>query len=294
MLRKQWNEYASKARDIAKHIVTGAEESRETHARWSKVIDYLDVLATSALNEKYANDGSKSSIHTYWGGNQEIATEHADGSNGIFRTNGSCESTNNPMDIEVKEYINNLGENKQYNMNKKLIRLTESDLHRIVKESVNKVLTELDWRTYANAAKKSGDEAIGRIKSGEKFSDLKNDKDFTKRARQHNAFRNQAVQGSREKFKDYGGEDFDLYTTIGPDDHIYANAEGDNWPNRMVTDKEGKTMMCGFSKPKMVNVKPDRYFGYDKDKISDWNQFSKEINDYNSGKSQYIKGKGWQ
>ena len=40
-------------------------------------------------------------------------------------------------------------------MNKKLIRLTESDLHKIVKESVNKVLTELDWRTYANAAKKA-------------------------------------------------------------------------------------------------------------------------------------------
>ena len=37
-------------------------------------------------------------------------------------------------------------ENKQYksntNMNKKLIRLTESDLHKIVKEAVNKILTE--------------------------------------------------------------------------------------------------------------------------------------------------------
>lgn len=31
-------------------------------------------------------------------------------------------------------------------MNKKLIRLTEGDLHRIINESVNKVLTELDWR----------------------------------------------------------------------------------------------------------------------------------------------------
>ena len=123
---------------------------------------------------------------------------------------------------------------------KKLIRLTEGDLHRIVKESVNQLLTELDWRTYANAAKKAGDETIGRIKSGEKFNDLKNDKEFTKRSRQHNAFRNQAVQGSREKFKDYGGEGFDLYTTIGPDDHIYANAESDNWPNRMVTDKKKK------------------------------------------------------
>ena len=46
------------------------------------------------------------------------------------------------MDIEVKEYINNLGENKQYNMNKKHIRLTESDLHRIVKESVKTILRE--------------------------------------------------------------------------------------------------------------------------------------------------------
>jgi len=43
-------------------------------------------------------------------------------------------------------------------MNKKLIRLTESDLHRIVKESVNKILSEaineLDSRTYASLADK--------------------------------------------------------------------------------------------------------------------------------------------
>ena len=32
-------------------------------------------------------------------------------------------------------------------MNKKLIRLTESDLHRIVKESVNRVLNEMNVRT---------------------------------------------------------------------------------------------------------------------------------------------------
>ena len=49
-------------------------------------------------------------------------------------------------------------------MNKKLIRLTESDLHRIVKESVNKILNEyvsgLDPRTLANYAK--GREAQGQ------------------------------------------------------------------------------------------------------------------------------------
>lgn len=49
----------------------------------------------------------------------------------------------NAMDIEVEEYMNNLDENKQYrNMNKKLIRLTEADLHRIVKKSIRNVLQE--------------------------------------------------------------------------------------------------------------------------------------------------------
>lgn len=41
-------------------------------------------------------------------------------------------------------------------MGKQIIRLTESDLHQIVKESVNKILSELDWKTYASAAKKRG------------------------------------------------------------------------------------------------------------------------------------------
>ena len=34
---------------------------------------------------------------------------------------------------------------------KRIRRLTESDLHRIVKESVNGILTELDWRTADSA-----------------------------------------------------------------------------------------------------------------------------------------------
>ena len=39
-------------------------------------------------------------------------------------------------------------------MNKKLIRLTESDLHRIVKESVNKIISELNRSTMQNAYNK--------------------------------------------------------------------------------------------------------------------------------------------
>lgn len=43
----------------------------------------------------------------------------------------------------VMSGLENVQENKQNtNMNKKLIRLTESDLHKIVKESVGKILKE--------------------------------------------------------------------------------------------------------------------------------------------------------
>ena len=40
---------------------------------------------------------------------------------------------------------------------KQVIRLTESDLHRVIKESVNNILSELDWKTYKTAANKIRD-----------------------------------------------------------------------------------------------------------------------------------------
>ncbi len=62
----------------------------------------------------------------------------------------------------VMSGVENVQENKQNtNMNKKLIRLTESDLHRIVKESVNRVLNEMRPETYASYAK--GREAQGQM-----------------------------------------------------------------------------------------------------------------------------------
>ena len=43
--------------------------------------------------------------------------------------------------------------NESANMNRKLIRLTESDLHRIVKESVNRILKESDYVSSGYADK---------------------------------------------------------------------------------------------------------------------------------------------
>ena len=39
-------------------------------------------------------------------------------------------------------------------MTNNIVRLNENDLRDIIKESVNKILTELDWKTYMNASRK--------------------------------------------------------------------------------------------------------------------------------------------
>ena len=59
-------------------------------------------------------------------------------------------------------------------MSKQILKLTENDLHNIIKESVNKILSELDWRTYHNAAKSDYDK-----RRSQKFANMR-DKEFNK------------------------------------------------------------------------------------------------------------------
>lgn len=63
---------------------------------------------------------------------------------------------------------------------KRIVRLTEGDLHRIIKESVNNIITELDWKTkmnYVKGRQRQGDEAYrqgdenGAMKYWDKASD---------------------------------------------------------------------------------------------------------------------------
>ena len=45
---------------------------------------------------------------------------------------------------------------------KRMIRLSESDLHRVIAESVKQYLTELDWRTMASASQKARERGDSR------------------------------------------------------------------------------------------------------------------------------------
>lgn len=88
-------------------------------------------------------------------------------------------------------------------MNKKLIRLTESDLHRIVKESVNRVLNEINTDTAISAHKKAQSDLDNMEFS---WSDSDAVDKYYKRQRQ------------ADKFADYAqnkGADYYPYGVIG-------------------------------------------------------------------------------
>lgn len=82
---------------------------------------------------------------------------------------------------------------------KQVVRLTESDLHRIIKESVNNVLTELDWTTYSNAAAKRFQQAYNGNTNGRA-----NSPEMAQRG-------NKLAQHSNEMFeKQYGVSIYDV------------------------------------------------------------------------------------
>ena len=158
-------------------------------------------------------------------------------------------------------------------MNKKLIRLSESDLHNIVKESVNKVLTELDWRTYASAAKKR-DAQIQQLgpdatdKGGNRLTHLRNNLDYaasdaltSKYGQRHN--------------NGYPTNNADVYTKNG-----YQTVTTNNF------DGKGKWSRGEFNY--------DNKGGVDKQGYIIDSPMDNEVEDYMNGKSKYIKGKGWQ
>lgn len=57
----------------------------------------------------------------------------------------------------LRSYLKNL-KNESYKGRTNKVRLTESQLHAVIEESVRQILSELDWKTYANAAKKRHDQ----------------------------------------------------------------------------------------------------------------------------------------
>ena len=182
-------------------------------------------------------------------------------------------------------------------MNKKLIRLTEGDLLRIVKESVNKVLTELDWKTYASASDKARQRGTSYWRDkGE--TDLRNL--LTKAtSSQHRADR--FADAARDAFnRDFGyqrgkpydddyervamGGDFRSSEEFGPHAVGYKSK---GWGNP-------KKYEFGRDDDVIKSMSPEEFYQDDADAAQAFRNADSEVKNYRRGNYDYQKGKGWQ
>lgn len=222
-------------------------------------------------------------------------------------------------------------------MKKNRIRLSESQLHRVIKESVKQVLSELDWKTYANAASKRYNQ--GKYDNAEELGKAARD-----------AFNRD--YGYDKHYRDYdydkendGGDKYEMtsfYDERQPDRYIshYGGRFGDEfrgdepifdteeYPNQKanrlygspirtrhyaadnLSDYDGKhytdietnefNKEGNYITTKKLTPKGGMYYNFGKKDPSSNNgkkareRGNNDISQYVNGKSQYVKGKGWQ
>lgn len=171
--------------------------------------------------------------------------------------------------------------------NKTVIRLTESDIHGIVSESVRRVLSELDWKTYANASRKSHDRAIDRMDNAEedrawRFADASN-KAFNKEFGHDELDDDLEYYGEKARQSVKGAN-------FTPSGH-YGVGMGSWTPLRSVAHK-GTDMAGGSADMPWRNshsqMRPSS------GTVDAYSRAGDEIRKYVNGKYRYEKGSGWE
>jgi hypothetical protein len=176
-------------------------------------------------------------------------------------------------------------------MNNKLIRLTESDLHRIVKESVNRILSEaineLDPRTYASYAQKR--QMQGQYDKAQKG-----------KIAAINAFNQQ--YGKDEYYPNGGQNRYEMIAPSGENNYPYRAEtyyEEPNYPRGAA----GQTINFAKQGDNIVNHR-DGQLGLNYQEYKDNNIFhpydaigrkaTRVAQQMAKGDGKYIKGKGWE
>ncbi len=178
------------------------------------------------------------------------------------------------------------------------VRLTESQLHNVIKESVKQVLSELDWKTYANAEKKAL----------EKYRDAHGYKDKDRYAKLHNKFRKARQNAFNKEYAyddgNHGGsykmkiddEPMDTYPYM-PFKEVHTQAR----TNDRGYKGPGHRLDYGFSDD-IVDARPTFNLNYHDDEYYDEmgkageyaKKGNKEIENYYKGNYEYEpNGRGW-
>lgn len=181
----------------------------------------------------------------------------------------------------------------------KKIRLTEQDLHKIVKESVNRVLTELDWKTYQNAAKKAHLKALDDY--GDRYGGNPNyDKDKSSEyIRKSNNFSKAAEDAFN---KEYGYDDGRYH--LGLNSRRYGSSKrapgGGTFPyydasEISANDRNDTYKWGGRTYERDLPLKYDFNRNITpKNVVDKFDSANDELNNYKRGDYEYKKGQGWK
>ena len=174
---------------------------------------------------------------------------------------------------------------------KKLIRLTEGDLHRIISNSVKRALQEMDYKTYLNAgdeARKRGSIGYQREKGVE---GLDNQLIAGRRERERaHAFDDAARQAFN---RDYGYQDDKNFVGMGGD----PDATEEFGPHAIGLKDKGygnpTKYEYGRNRDSFAEETPEEFFDGNTDASDAYRRGDADLRRYRSGKSHYNKGKGW-
>ena len=233
---------------------------------------------------------------------------------GVFTRKKKKEAENKQMNINFPENKIRKDSNKIFNNNtkiqndmKQVIRLTEGDLRRMIKNSVNEALNELDWKTYASAADKAEQDRqcllgvspygtpaykkyIKRYNQGFDFLDAASNALSKKYGRNYNIYRGR--DNDKKLYDgDKGWTKGDEYE--GPEPLGYISTIDKNY-NLSDEDWQDEAKWLAEYLSEKFPWETDKQYAQRQKK--EWEDFkaSKELDDFYQGKNKYHKGEGWR
>ena len=288
----------------AKREMDGVAALRKMGAEEDKIQNYINQM--NGLKFKYINFESNSILWIAATINGEKIVYINDNlSRAVDEINISPEDFRAIARERYQIDLTNLQEMvyRMNNKNKAIFRLTESELRGFIGESVKKILSELDWRTYASAAQKNDE--WRKENPNHRANKWNRSMDFRSAAR--DAF--DKKHGLEHQFDEpnsrYGGDKGSINLDSMDDFHVYGSRDhdfGDGDPHGLrhnvyhMGKEYGKGFDSGYGRTRMWDhaheTTPEEFYGNEEmgKKFRDAEQ---DANDFTSGKSHYVKGKGW-
>lgn len=172
------------------------------------------------------------------------------------------------------------------------IRLTESQFHQFLQESIKQVISELDWKTYKNASQKryqQGDSQAGHDLFKAAQNSFNDDYGYERRVKYDNNSTNFASDETMSPNTEWTPDDYD--NTDGRT-KVYMDDNGE-----VTYDSSANGSLNGYLNDSPVNknrLKQQKNFMNDPERQNHVIKGQMELDNYNDGNYEYQNGEGWK